>query len=143
FFQHIDACLGCMACVTACPSGVQYDRLLEATRPQLERNVRRSTSDRFFRNAVFALFPYRRRLRLAAVLGLLYQKSGLPKPLERILPPRLRAAQALLPPVHYGWHFSTLPGGIHHPNPFQRATPLLSDGARPVFFTWSKMASNA
>ena len=40
--EHIDRCLGCMACVTACPSGVQYDKLLEAVRPQLERNVRRT-----------------------------------------------------------------------------------------------------
>src|SRR2546430_5852477 len=38
---HFDNCLGCMACVTACPSGVQYDRLIEATRPQVERNFRR------------------------------------------------------------------------------------------------------
>ena len=38
---HFDRCLGCMACVTACPSGVQYDRLIERTRPQLERHERR------------------------------------------------------------------------------------------------------
>ena len=36
--EHFDACLGCMACVTACPSGVQYDKLIEATRAQVERN---------------------------------------------------------------------------------------------------------
>ena len=36
---HFDACLGCMACVTACPSGVQYDRLIEATRAQVERRA--------------------------------------------------------------------------------------------------------
>lgn len=134
FFQHIDACLGCMACVTACPSGVQYDRLLEATRPQLERNVRRSTSDRFFRNAVFALFPYRRRLRLAAVLGLLYQKSGLPKLLERILPPRLRAAQALLPPVRLREAFATLPRRIRPSGPVRRRVALLSGCVQDVFF---------
>src|SRR5690606_35641754 len=134
FFQHIDACLGCMACVTACPSGVQYYRLLEATRPLLERNVRRSTSDRFFRNAVFALFPYRRRLRLAAVLGLLYQKSGLPKPLERILPPRLRAAQALLPPVRLREAFATLPRRIRPSGPVRRRVALLSGCVQDVFF---------
>ena len=39
--QHFDACLGCMACVTACPSGVKYDELIEAVRPQIERNHRR------------------------------------------------------------------------------------------------------
>src|SRR5919197_3299762 len=40
--RHFDACLGCMACVTACPSGVKYDRLIEATRPQVERHGQRS-----------------------------------------------------------------------------------------------------
>ena len=39
---HFDRCLGCMACVTACPSGVQYDKLIERTRPQLERSEARS-----------------------------------------------------------------------------------------------------
>ena len=39
--SHIDNCLGCMACVTACPSGVQYDKLIEDTRAQVERNFDR------------------------------------------------------------------------------------------------------
>src|SRR5437870_13569402 len=43
---HLDRCLGCMACVTACPSGVQYGRLIEAARPQVERNHTRSRSER-------------------------------------------------------------------------------------------------
>ena len=42
--RHFDACLGCMACVTACPSGVQYDRLIEATRAQVERRHRAAAS---------------------------------------------------------------------------------------------------
>ncbi|HEY0238411.1 MAG TPA: 4Fe-4S dicluster domain-containing protein, partial [Friedmanniella sp.] len=46
---HFDACLGCMACVTACPSGVRYDELIEAVRPQLERNHPRRVADRLFR----------------------------------------------------------------------------------------------
>ena len=37
---HLDNCLGCMACVTACPSGVQYDKLIEDARQQVERHVR-------------------------------------------------------------------------------------------------------
>ena len=45
FARHFDTCLGCMACVTACPSGVQYDKLLEATRPQIERHATRSLQD--------------------------------------------------------------------------------------------------
>src|SRR5499433_946318 len=47
--RHIDQCLGCMACVTACPSGVQYDKLIEATRAQVERHVPRPLLDRAFR----------------------------------------------------------------------------------------------
>jgi glycolate dehydrogenase iron-sulfur subunit len=66
---HLDRCLGCMACVTACPSGVQYGRLIEAARPQVERNHTRSRSERGLRRMVFALFPHPKRLR--AVLPLL------------------------------------------------------------------------
>jgi glycolate oxidase iron-sulfur subunit len=65
FVGHFDACLGCMACVTSCPSGVQYAPLIEATRAQIERRHPRTFADRLFRGAIFALFPYPRRLRLA------------------------------------------------------------------------------
>ncbi|NUR90345.1 MAG: 4Fe-4S dicluster domain-containing protein [Nonomuraea sp.] len=61
---HFDACLGCMACVTACPSGVQYDRLIEETRAEVERDHVRRPEDRAVRGIVFSLFPYPRRLRL-------------------------------------------------------------------------------
>jgi glycolate oxidase iron-sulfur subunit len=68
---HFDRCLGCMACVTACPSGVQYDRLIEATRPQVERNHDRSLRERLFRRFLFATFTHPGRLRsLAPFLGL-------------------------------------------------------------------------
>ncbi|WP_277680981.1 glycolate oxidase subunit GlcF [Saccharomonospora azurea] len=134
FTQHIDACLGCMACVTACPSGVQYDRLLEATRPQIERNVERRPSDRLFRNAIFALFPYRRRLRVAAVFGQAYQKSGLPKLMERVLPPRLRATQALLPPVRLREAFASLPRRVRPKGSVRRRVALLSGCVQDVFF---------
>jgi glycolate oxidase iron-sulfur subunit len=65
FVRHFDACLGCMACVTACPSGVQYSPLIEATRGQIERRYERSLSDRLFRRAIFSIVPYPNRLRLA------------------------------------------------------------------------------
>jgi len=102
YTQHFDACLGCMACVTACPSGVQYDKLIEAVRPQLERNHRRSFLDRLFRGLIFALFPYPSRLRVAAVLGELYRRLGLRSVLHRtrlvsLLPKRLQAVEALMP----------------------------------------------
>src|SRR5205085_3479145 len=46
--RHFDTCLGCMSCVTACPSGVQYGKLIEATRAQIERRHPRSLSDRLY-----------------------------------------------------------------------------------------------
>jgi glycolate dehydrogenase iron-sulfur subunit len=102
--QHFDACLGCMACVTACPSGVQYDKLIEATRVQVERHHDRSPGDRALRAAIFALFPYKRRLR--AMRGPLraYQASGLPKVVRRSgllekLAPKLAAMEGLAPPL--------------------------------------------
>ena len=77
FIHHFDTCLGCMACVTACPSGVQYDKLIEATRPQIERQGDRTLGDRLFRRIIFGLFPYPGRLRLAAVTLWAYQRLGL------------------------------------------------------------------
>jgi len=76
FVGHFDACLGCMACVTACPSGVQYAPLIEATRAQIERRYDRSLADRLFRAAIFAILPYPARMRLALLpLALLPARS--------------------------------------------------------------------
>jgi glycolate oxidase iron-sulfur subunit len=102
---HFDACLGCMACVTACPSGVRYDQLIEATRPQLERNAPRTFGDRIFRALIFALFPHPRRMSLVLPLLWLYQKSGARRLvrsqwLHQRLPSRLLAMEAVLPPMH-------------------------------------------
>ncbi len=66
---HLDNCLGCMACVTACPSGVQYDKLIEDTRAQVERKWRRPLRERLLRRAIFALFPHPRRLARVAPLA--------------------------------------------------------------------------
>ncbi len=77
FRTHMDNCLGCMACMTACPSGVQYDKLIEDTRAQVERNIPRTTGDSLFRKLLFATFPYPTRLRLMAAPLFLYQRSGL------------------------------------------------------------------
>jgi glycolate oxidase iron-sulfur subunit len=60
---HWDRCLGCMACVTACPSGVRYDRLIERVRPQVERHHKRSASERATRRLLFETLPHPRRLR--------------------------------------------------------------------------------
>jgi glycolate oxidase iron-sulfur subunit len=102
--QHIDRCLGCMACVTACPSGVQYDKLIEATRAQVERRFDRTKADRALRAAIFAFFPHPRRLRLMRGPLRLYQRSGLSRALRRAdvlrrISPTLAAMEALAPPI--------------------------------------------
>jgi glycolate oxidase iron-sulfur subunit len=75
--EHFDRCLGCMACVTACPSGVRYDRLIEDTRAQVERRHTRTARQRALRAAIFALFPYPRRLRMLRGPLRAYQAVGL------------------------------------------------------------------
>jgi glycolate dehydrogenase iron-sulfur subunit len=65
--EHFDRCLGCMACVTACPSGVQYDRLIERVRPQVERHAPRGGGERAFRRSLFEAFTHPARLRLLAL----------------------------------------------------------------------------
>ncbi|HTN54186.1 MAG TPA: (Fe-S)-binding protein [Anaeromyxobacter sp.] len=74
---HFDRCLGCMACLGACPSGVRYDHVIEAARIRVEQEHRRPLADRLHRGLVFALFPHPGRLRVAAVLLWLWRVSGL------------------------------------------------------------------
>ncbi len=100
--EHFDACLGCMSCVTACPSGVQYDRLIEDTRAQVERRHPRSPRDRALRSAIFALFPYPRRLRLLRGPLRAYQSTGLQRLVARSgllerLAPTLATLDSLAP----------------------------------------------
>ena len=80
FVQHFDRCLGCLACVTACPSGVQYGPLIEKTRAQIEQRYNRSLPDRLFRSALMALVPYpaahAHRDAAARVLGGLVRAIG-------------------------------------------------------------------
>jgi glycolate oxidase iron-sulfur subunit len=104
FVRHFDACLGCMACVTACPSGVQYGPLVERTRAQIERHYPRSFADRAFRAALFSVLPYPRRLRvLLAPLVILGQavKALSRTRLVALLPARLGALLSLAPRVSW------------------------------------------
>jgi len=101
---HFDRCLGCMGCVTSCPSGVRYDLLIESTRATIEAAHRRPPADRALRDAIFALFPYPDRLRALAYPLVFYAKSGLRGLVRRsgllkVLPPRLRQLEKLTPPL--------------------------------------------
>jgi glycolate oxidase iron-sulfur subunit len=100
--NHFDSCLGCMACVTACPSGVDYAKLIEATRAQIERRYARPTSEKRFRRFLFSIFTNPARLRALLLPLRLYQKAGLEALVRRmgipkLLPARLRALESLLP----------------------------------------------
>jgi glycolate oxidase iron-sulfur subunit len=107
---HFDQCLGCMACVTACPSGVQYDRLIEQVRPQLERNVPRTRADRAFRWLIFALFTHPGRLRMLVPALAAQRRLGVGPRLARLLPgTRLAALLRLAPPVRAAAAFQQLP----------------------------------
>ena len=87
---HFDTCLGCMACETACPSGVKYGPLIEQTRAAIETHYRRTLADRAFRWVLFKTLPYRRRLRLLAIpIGAVDALRDAPR-LLRALPLRLR-----------------------------------------------------
>jgi glycolate oxidase iron-sulfur subunit len=119
--EHFDRCLGCMACMTACPSGVQYDQLIEAARvwteearsapPAVEAALpggkgpdgRRTARDRATRAAIFSLFPYPRRLRALTAPLRAAQRTGLDRRLARSslpgrISPALGAALRLAPP---------------------------------------------
>jgi glycolate oxidase iron-sulfur subunit len=100
--RHLDQCLGCMACVTACPSGVQYDKLIEATRAQVYRRSARPRTEKALREVIYRLFPYPKRLK--ALRGPLraYQASGLGQVLASSgllarLPQPLQAMESLVP----------------------------------------------
>jgi glycolate oxidase iron-sulfur subunit len=99
---HIDRCLGCMACVTSCPSGVRYDRLITAKRAEVEAEHPRTRRERALRTAVFAVFPYPRRLRALRAPLRLWQRIGLDRPVGRSrllwrLAPSLATMAALTP----------------------------------------------
>jgi glycolate oxidase iron-sulfur subunit len=138
FGLHMDNCLGCMACMTACPSGVQYNKLIEDTRAQVERNIPRSTSDSLFRKLLFATFPYVRRLRLLALPMLIYQRTGLQKLLRasgllRLLPKRLLQMESLLPRVPIGF-MQSLPAKVSPVAAPRRRVGMLSGCVQQVFF---------
>jgi glycolate oxidase iron-sulfur subunit len=102
YVTHFDRCLGCLACVTACPSGVQYGSLVEGARAQIERERPRTGGDRWFRAAIFAVFPYPARLRIALLPLLVYQRLEAfvdRLRLDRLFPDRLRAMIGLAPRV--------------------------------------------
>jgi glycolate oxidase iron-sulfur subunit len=105
--RHLELCLDCRACETACPSGVQYGKLIEPFRVNMERtgeSADRKTDDWFHRWILFALFPYPERLKWALWPARIMQRLGIDRLAEalgllNVLPPRLRQMAKMLPPL--------------------------------------------
>jgi glycolate oxidase iron-sulfur subunit len=112
FVQHIDRCLDCRACETACPSGVEYGKLVEAARAQIEQNYRRPFFSRLMRDLVFrGLLPYPDRIAMAARILRIYQCSGLQSLARASGVLRLFGLadrERLLPPIDGKFFFSQL-----------------------------------
>ena len=137
--SHFDRCLGCMACVTACPSGVRYDVIIESARARIERTHRRPLADRIHRAFVFSLFPRPARLWVAAVLLWLMRVTGLQwllraSGLLRRLSPRLAQLEALAPPVDAGVVTARLPSRTPAQGARRLKVGLLSGCVQRVFF---------
>jgi len=94
---HFDRCLGCMACVTACPSGVQYDKLIVGTRAAVEQSGKRSRRERLLRRGVYGLFTHPGRLRPLVPLTDLGRRVGAVGVAARSRVPLVRALGQLAP----------------------------------------------
>ena len=108
YIEHIDLCLACRGCETACPSGVQYGRLVEAARAEIETKIRRPWKARLLRHLVFRrLLPSRFNLGLVGALLYLYQASGLKKLVGMLglLPRRMGEIESLAPEIETPFFF--------------------------------------
>ena len=136
--RHFDNCLGCMACVTACPSGVKYDKLIEDTRQQVDRHHERDLPDRALRRLLFETFPRPGRLRALAPGLIAYRRLGLDRLIERVglldRFPRLRAMEDLAPEATLADVLRPLPSFVPARGERRGTVGLLQGCVQRVFF---------
>jgi glycolate oxidase iron-sulfur subunit len=137
--RHFDRCLGCMACMTACPSGVRYDVIIEEARARIEKVHPRTLAERLHRGLVFALFPHPLRLRLAAVALFAYRVTGLQWLVRRtgilsLLSRRVAQLDALAPPVRLAHLTPRLPALTPARGERRLRVGLLAGCVQRVFF---------
>jgi glycolate oxidase iron-sulfur subunit len=136
---HFDTCLGCLACTTTCPSGVQYDRLIASMRPQIERNHTRPLLDRLYRQFIFNLFPYPDRLRLLLIPLFIYQKLGLQKLIRQTglidkISPQLAGMESNLPELDLTAFQDNLPEFIPAQGEKKYRVGMISGCVQRLFF---------
>jgi glycolate oxidase iron-sulfur subunit len=154
--EHFDRCLGCMACMTACPSGVQYDQIIEAAREWTEgggtapaarggeagaeaATARRPLRDRLTRAVIFALFPYPERLRVATAPLRALQRTGADRLLARAgligrVSPAAEQALRLAPPAARGSSAGRLPERVAARGTRRAVVGMLTGCVQSVFF---------
>ncbi|MGA7988778.1 MAG: heterodisulfide reductase-related iron-sulfur binding cluster [Candidatus Dormiibacterota bacterium] len=138
--RHWDACLGCMACVDACPSGVQYNRLIEQVRPQIERRFERDWRSRAGRSALFAVLPYPKRMRAIATAVAFTQALGLRRmlrlgPVQRLVPKTLRRLDDMAPDLRRADLRDRTPRRVAPPGAPVRRVAMLTGCVQDAFFT--------
>ena len=132
--EHFDTCLGCMACETACPSGVRYAPLIEETRAMIERQHERPLADRWFRGLLFRLLPYPNRLRVLALpIGAARLLRRLPR-LMGWLPERVRNLVALAPDVRASDTWRSVPERTPSVGAQRLRVGLLTGCVQRIFF---------
>ena len=138
YVSHFDRCLGCQACVTACPSGIKYGKLIESMRGQVERQYRRPLGERMFRQMLAAIFPHPKRLRKLAAVLRVYQGLGLQRlahalGLTALLPKNLRTMEQLMPDLSRKESSTVLPPVIAAKGEKRRTVALITGCVQSVF----------
>jgi len=140
YVSHFDHCLGCLACATACPSGVKYGRVIETMRARVEEQYRRPPRERVLRGMIAALFSQPKRMRKLMLPLRAYQLLGIQRlaravGLTSLLPRSLRTMERMLPDLRDRHRSVTLPSRIAAQGEKRRTVALLTGCVQSVFLS--------